>query len=115
MHEFVVNLPLICLVIALIICFVAVMYNFVCLPPSGKKEALKEWLKWAVFKAEQEYGGKTGQLKLREVFNLAIQQFPWLLRFVSFEEFSLYVDDALEWLKTQLESNDAMKQLIGGE
>lgn len=115
MHEVIVNLPLICLLIALLVCLGAVVYNFIMLPPSGKKEALKEWLKWAVFKAEQEYGGKTGQLKLREVFNLAIQQFPWLLRFVSFEEFSLYVDEALEWLKTQLESNDAMKQLIGGE
>lgn len=111
MHEFLVNLPFICLLIAVLACLIAVIYNFVVLPPSGKKEALKEWLKWAVFKAEQEYGGKTGQLKLREVYNLAIQQFPWLLRFVSFEEFSLYVDEALEWLKTQLESNEAMKAI----
>ena len=111
MHEFLVNLPTICLFIAVLACLIAVIYNFVVLPPSGKKEALKEWLKWAVFKAEQEYGGKTGQLKLREVYNLAIQQFPWLLRFVSFEEFSFYVDEALEWLKTQLESNEAMKAI----
>lgn len=111
MHEFLVNLPFICLLIAVLACLIAVIYNFVVLPPSGKKEALKEWLKWAVFKAEQEYGGKTGQLKLREVYNLAIQQFPWLLRFVTFDEFSLYVDEALEWLKTQLESNEAMKAI----
>lgn len=111
MHEFIVNLPFICLVIALIICFLAVMYNFICLPPSGKKQALKEWLKWAVTVAEKEYGGKTGQLKLRYVWELALKQFPWLVRFVTFDEFSLYVDEALEWLRGQLESNEAMKAI----
>lgn len=111
MHEVIVNLPLICLLVALLVCLGAVVYNFIMLPPSGKKEALKEWLKWAVTVAEKEYGGKTGQLKLRYVWELALKQFPWLVRFVTFDEFSLYVDEALEWLKGQLESNEAMKAL----
>lgn len=112
MHEFIVNLPLICLFIALVVCLAAVIYQFVILPKSGKKEALIEWLKWAVTIAEKEYGGKTGQLKLRYVWELALKQFPWIARCVDFETFSIYVDEALEWLKNQLESNDAMKQLV---
>ncbi len=111
MHEFLVNLPTICLFIAILACLIAVIYNFVCLPASGKREALKEWLKWAVTVAEKEYGGKTGQLKLRYVWEMALEQFPWLVRFVSFDDFSFYVDEALEWLKTQLESNEAMKAI----
>ena len=112
MKEIILNLPLICLFIALLTCLIAVIYNFCILPTAGKKEALKEWLKWAVTKAEKEYGGKTGQLKLRYAWELALNQFPWLVRCIDFNTFSLYVDEALEWLKNQLESNEAMKQLV---
>lgn len=112
MHEIALNLPLICLFIAILVCLVCALYSFVTLPTSGKKEAFKEWLKWAVTVAEKEYGGKTGQLKLRYVWEMALKQFPWIERWISFEEFSHYVDEALEWLKNQLDSNSAMKQLV---
>ena len=104
-------LPTICLFLALLVCLVSALYTFLILPTSGKKEALKEWLKWAVTVVEKEYGGKTGQLKLRYVWDMAIKQFPWLERCISFEMFSCYVDEALEWLRNQLESNEAMKEL----
>lgn len=112
MDTFMINLPMICLFIAITACLVCGVYYFYHMPTEDKKQALREWLKWAVFKAEKEYGGKTGQIKLREVWNMALKEFPWLVRCMSFEMFSCFVDEALEWLKKQLESNDAVKQLV---
>lgn len=112
MNQFIINLPLICLFIAITACLVCAIYYFYHMPTEDKKQALIEWLKWAVTVAEKEYGGKTGQLKLRYVWELALKQFPWLTRCMSFEMFSRYVDEALEWFRNQLESNPAIKQLV---
>lgn len=96
-------------------CLVCAVYYFYHLPTEDKKQALREWLKWAVLQAEKEYGGKTGQVKLREVWNQALQVFPWLVRCISFEQFSFLVDEALEWLAKQLESNKAVSELVYGD
>lgn len=81
---------------------------FLCLPTESKKQALQEWLKWAVTVVEKEYGGKTGQLKLRQVWDMALKQFPWLIKCFTFEEFSAYVDSALAWMRQQLAQNNAI-------
>ena len=115
MNQFILNLPLICLFIAITACLVCGIYYFWHMPTEDKKQALREWLKWAVLWAEKEYGGKTGAIKLREVWSKALQTFPWLVRCVSFEQFSFLVDEALEWLKNQIESNEAVKQFINSD
>ena len=58
----------------------------------------KQWLRWAVAMAECELGGDTGVLKLRYVYDLAATRFPMIVRVISFEDFSDWVDDALIWL-----------------
>ncbi len=75
----------------------------------------REWLKYAVSLAEKELGSGTGQLKLRLVYELFLSKFPWLGKLVSFEVFSSYVDEALVWLNTQLESNTAVAGYVRGE
>lgn len=77
-------------------------------PKEAKKQALAEWLKWAVSKAEKELGGGTGQLKLRKVYEMALEKFPWLVECFSFEEFSAYVDVALAWLTMQMAQNKSI-------
>ena len=90
--------------------------KFVGLPTEQQIESLKEWLKWAVTEAEKELGSGTGQLKLRRVYDLALAKFPWIARLVPFEEFSMWVDEALIWLNKQLESNKAITSMVkGGE
>ena len=42
------------------------------------KEKVKEWLKWAVTTVEKELGTKTGQLKLRKVYDMFIQNLSLL-------------------------------------
>lgn len=76
---------------------------------------VREWLLYAVTKAEKELGGGTGQIKLRYVYDMFVTRFAWLARVISFEAFSMMVDEALERMKKMLESNKAMQTLVSGE
>lgn len=66
---------------------------------------VKEWLKYAVTMAEKELGSGTGQLKLRMVYNWFVDVFPVFSKLVPFSIFSRMVDDALIWMKEQIENN----------
>lgn len=88
--------------------------KFAGLPTEKQLENFKEWLKWAVTEAEKELGSGTGQLKLRMVYDMAVEKFPWIAKIVYFEEFSMWVDEALIWLKEQLESNKAIIERVKG-
>lgn len=75
----------------------------------------KEWLKWAVTEAEKALGSGTGQLKLRMVYDMFVEQFTWVSTFVSFDTFSEWVDEALVWLNKQLDENINVNKLVKGE
>lgn len=85
------------------------------LPSTEQMAKIREWLVWAVTSAEKELGGGTGKLKLRRVYDLFVTRFPWLAKSVSFEVFSLLVDDALEDMREMLENNMAVKAIVNGE
>ena len=101
-------LAVICLVIAGVVLF----FN---LPTTTQIAALKEWLKYAVTLGEKELGSGTGQLKLRMVYDMFVEKFAWLASYISFDKFSGYVDEALEWLENQLSSNEAVATLVNGD
>ena len=88
--------------------------KFVGLPTGQQIANFKEWLKWAVTEAEKELGSGTGQLKLRMVYNMAVDKFPWIAKLVTFEMFATWVDEALIWLNNQLESNKAIIDRVKG-
>ena len=105
----------------LIVVFIAI--GFVCgayvkkwldRPTSEQINNIKEWLLYAVTEAEAALGEKTGQLKLRMVYNLAIDKFSWL-SFVSFEVFSDWVDEALDIMRNMIASNERVKSIVKGE
>lgn len=89
-------------------------YRYFCLPSEAQLKKVREWLLWAVTGAEKELGGGTGRLKLRQVYDLFVSRFPWLVRTVSFEKFSEMVDDALEEMRKMLEGNQAVQALVNG-
>ena len=90
------------------------VYIFIKKPSAEQLKSLKEWTLWAVTKAEKELGSGTGKLKLRYVYDMFITKFPWLRNAVSFEMVSMMVDDALEEMRTMLESNKAVKDFVNG-
>ena len=76
------------------------------------KQKVREWLRWAVTIAERDLGSGTGQIKLRQVYDMFIQRFPVFSKFISFATFSALVDEALEFLREQLEKNSQIKDLV---
>jgi hypothetical protein len=79
-----------------------------------KRANAKEWLKWAVTEAEKALGTGTGQAKLRMVYDMFVKQFPWFATFIPFSTFSYWVDEALEWMRQQLETNENFKAMVEG-
>lgn len=73
---------------------------------------VREWLLYAVTIAEKEYGGGTGQIKLRAVYDMFLAKYPKLSFFIGFETFSLWVDVALDKMKDMLEQNKAVQKLV---
>lgn len=92
-------------IVAILIIVLIVIYGVM----TGK---VKEWLKYAVTMAEKELGTGTGQLKLREVYDWFIDQFPVFSKLLPFPIFSKLVDDALEWMRDQMECNEKINMYV---
>lgn len=76
-------------------------------------EILINWAKKEVYEAEEFFGSGTGQLKLAAVYNIAIKQFPWLGKLLTYDEFNeKVVKPALKWLNEQIDKNMNIKQLL---
>lgn len=101
--------------IAIIALVVARILGFIKLPTDKQLERVKEWLKYAVIKAEKELGTGTGQAKLRLVYDWFITRFPIFSKVITFNYFSKLVDFALEWLNKQLEGNEALQNYVYGD
>lgn len=99
---------------AVAICFV---FRFLGMPTEKQKAKIKEWLIWACIEAERALRSGTGQLKLREVWNMfcAVPAFTWVARIISFEVFSGWVSEALTEVKQMLISNNALAEYVYGK
>ena len=108
------NWYLLVTLIALIFSIISMIGQFAGKPNNEQLFALTEWLKFAVTEAEKALGSGTGQLKLRYVWNMAIERFDWLDRVMEFEKFAYYVDQALVWMREQLERNVNISTYVEG-
>lgn len=89
------------------------VYKFIKLPHEQRMANLKEWLKLAVIEAEASFTeGGAGILKLRSVYDAAIERFPWVSTAISFQAFSNYVDEALDWMESALTTNKTIAKVI---
>lgn len=78
------------------------------------KESATKWLLYAVLEAEKEFGSKTGQIKLRYVYDWFIKTYPFLSKFISFKEFGEMVDTSLEDMRHLINTNTAIFDYVGG-
>ena len=88
------------------------LYVFIKMPTSSQLAKMKEWLLYAVTKAEKELGSGTGQIKLRYVYDMFIAKFPYLVKVIPFETFSLLVDEALDKFRGMLDTNANLQTYI---
>lgn len=86
--------------IACVACAIITVYlNFISKPKDEQIAKVREWLLYAVIMAEKQFGGGTGQVKLRYVYDMFLSKFPWLAQIISFVSFSGLVDEALDEMK----------------
>lgn len=100
--------------LALLVTGALLIYKFLGLPTKEQVTKIKALLLYWVTLAESELGSGTGQLKLRYVFDLFTDKFKFTAKLISFETFSLWVDEALETMREMLEKNDNIKTLVNG-
>lgn len=81
----------------------------------NQKKNIKEWLLYAVIKAEKELGSKTGKIKLRQVYDEFIRTFPVLSKFIKFDYFSSLVDLSLIEMKKLLNTNIQCNLYVKGD
>lgn len=101
-------------VLALAIYCVSVFFKM----PTNKQAAkVKEWLIFACIEAEKELQSGTGQLKLRQVYNMfcSVPAFTWVAKIISFELFSKWVSDALVTVKEMLVNNSTLAAYVYGD
>ncbi len=103
---------IVALLAVLFICFMAAK-KWLDKPTAEQVANIKEWLLLAVTEAEKQLGGGTGQLKLRFVYDWAVDRFSWVA-VIPFTTFSSWVDEALNEMKKQLAVNEAVKAYIEG-
>ncbi len=100
---------IIALIIGAIILIIVIAYMIM-----QQRTKCLEWLKYAVSEAERLLGEKTGQLKLRFVYDWFCEKFGILAAIVPFRVFSAWVDVALETMRDWLESGNAIGDFILG-
>lgn len=88
------------------------VYAFIKRPTTEQITKVKEWLLYAVAVAEKELGSGTGQIKLRYVYDMFIAKFPYLVKVIPFEVFSILVDETLEKFREMLDSNTNLQTYV---
>lgn len=106
LNFFIENWYFIVTAIVMVVMAGVICWNFFKLPAKEQMAKVKEWLLYAVTEAERELGGGTGQLKLRQVYDLFVQRFPAVAAVISFDTFSGWVDEALEQMREMLAKNE---------
>lgn len=111
--EWIINYwPLLIAIIAVIVVIIYIVYTFIKRPTTEQIAKVKEWLLYAVTAAEKEFGGGTGQIKLRYVYDKFLTKFPAFAPVISFELFSSLVDEALVKFKEILETNNMIQKYV---
>lgn len=109
------NWYVIVLILAVITLAVLYVRKFYGMPTEEQVKKIKEWLLYAVIEAEKEFKGGTGQLKLRFCWDWFVEKYPAVARVITFEMFSLWVDEALEQMKHILATNKSIADYVEGE
>lgn len=98
-----------------IIVTIATIVGFFKTPKEMQVEKIRQCLLNWVVEAEKQFGSSTGKIKLSYCWDLAVQRFPAIGTVISFETFSLLVDEALEKMRTMLETNKNLQDYIYGK
>ena len=100
------------IIAVIIIGAAAAIYNFAKMGRDQQIKNIKQWLLYAVIDAERLLGSNTGKIKLRFVYDMFISKFKFMSYIISFDTFSMLVDEVLEEMRSLIETNDAVKAIV---
>ena len=106
------NWYLIIIAIAGLSLLINYLFDFSQKPSAAKIQNIKEWAIYACALAEAHLGSGTGQLKMRETYDMFIVRFPDLARIVSFEMYKNIAELALLEFKQMMQNIPKVKNLI---
>lgn len=107
------NFLVVILLLGLLAILIAAVVDFVRHPKAEKMAVVREWLLWAVARAETALGSGTGEKKLAMVYSWFEVRFPMLAKVITFEDFSNMVDEALEQLEGFLMDENILGMMVG--
>lgn len=88
------------------------VYKFMKLSKEQQIENIKQWLVFACLEAEKMLGGKTGQVKLRYVYDLFVSKYKFISCLIPFDTFSKWVDDSLIDMRNMISTNEAIRKIV---
>lgn len=91
------------------------IYKWCKMPDKEQLRQVQEWLLYAVAKAEESLGSGTGELKLRYVYDMFMTKFPMVALFISFDDFCMMVEEALNKFEELIKTNPAVGAMYGFE
>ena len=89
------------LIVGMVILMTGVI-SFSKMPKDEQIAKVKELLLAWVMQAEKDLGAGTGPIKLRTVYDKFAKQVPALFKVITFDTFSVWVDEALEQMEDLL-------------
>jgi hypothetical protein len=95
---------------------IAAIVVVIVLVKRGETAFLKDILFRFVTKAEQEFGGGTGELKKAAVIELVYDKLPAVLRLIiTRKDLDKMIDDVLLYAKTKWAANDKLNALVSNK
>ena len=103
--------------LALLAFVIYCIYTFFGMPTEKQIAKVKEWLIWACIEAEKALQSGTGQLKLRQVYDMfcGVPAFTWVAKIISFSTFSSWVSVALVEVKKMIANNNSLATYVYGD
>lgn len=114
MENIVNNWYMILAAVVLLVSAIYIVVKFFRQPSAAQVRKVKKWLLIAVIEAERRFGGGTGTVKLRKVYDLFVARWPWVAMVVPFETFSDWVDEALAEMRELLEKDLGVAAYVYG-
>ena len=86
--------------------------DFINKSPKERVETIKQWAIYACALAEAHLGSGTGQMKMRETYDMFLQRFPSLATVITYEKYKEIAEKALLEFKQMLSTNPNIQEMI---
>jgi LPS O-antigen subunit length determinant protein (WzzB/FepE family) len=111
--NFIINYwPMLIVAIAIIAMAVVTVIDFINKSPKERIETIKQWAVYACAMAEAHLGSGTGQMKMRETYDMFLQRFPSLATVITYEKYKEIAEKALLEFKQMLSTNPSIQEMI---